>query len=150
MQSDPIGLAGGLNTYGYVGGNPLLYSDPLGLLFAPSSDRWSNENATTHPYGGPICGTGWTEHVVPDNIGPFNFSKSCQKHDDCFGTKGADFGECNNQMYKDMKNECSRGNNSSTGYCDLSCKLYKSIVSSPIGEGAYNDAQNNTTRLPGL
>lgn len=42
IQSDPLGLSAGSSTYGYVGGNPLLTIDPLGLNYAAS---WAAQGA---------------------------------------------------------------------------------------------------------
>ena len=38
-QQDPIGIAGGLNLYGYAAGDPINFSDPFGLCPPEKTER---------------------------------------------------------------------------------------------------------------
>jgi RHS repeat-associated protein len=59
-QSDPIGLAAGsLTTYGYAGGNPLVYIDPKGL------SSLGDAGAILGGWGGRIGGAAAGEAVFP-------------------------------------------------------------------------------------
>jgi hypothetical protein len=63
-QPDPIGLAGGLNAFGYAGGDPINKSDPFGLCPPQDSNLsdcpgfWSTVGAATGALFGGVGGGG--------------------------------------------------------------------------------------------
>ena len=79
VQSDPVWLKGGLNTYGYVSMMPLSRSDRFGLKDDGGSTRWGN-----------WCGKNWSggknDPVIPSNpAGPIDsVDECCMEHDYCF------------------------------------------------------------------
>jgi len=55
-QEDPLGLAGGLNLYGFAGGDPVNFSDPFGLQGCPKVGPPPPEcEALQHPLIDPVA-----------------------------------------------------------------------------------------------
>ena len=92
LQSDPIGLAGGLSTYGYAKQNALRFVDPMGLDTAGCDG-------------------------IPDFLETPCRLECCAKHDECFSKNSC----TSDSWYSECSKECD-GCNSDVTACIAACE----------------------------
>lgn len=91
IESDPIGLYGGLNTYTYVENNPLLLIDPLGLAGCRVS----------YP-GYPITIPGTSTRVPLTHAGILSYDSKGRTRYYEYGRYDSDFGNVRRQPVPDL------------------------------------------------
>jgi uncharacterized protein RhaS with RHS repeats len=65
-QEDPIGLAGGLNLYGFANGDPVTFSDPFGLCPNPPCFRVVGGKAFVDNWNGMVAASPYLRGLVAE------------------------------------------------------------------------------------
>jgi len=103
VESDPVGLRAGLNTYLYVDAAPLTQFDILGLM----GGGGNHAPRTTPRYPGSSCGPEGSNDNYPNSWGHFaSFETACQSHDRCYENCAKTKGQCDSTFYHEMRGAC--------------------------------------------
>ncbi|MCW5625048.1 MAG: RHS repeat-associated core domain-containing protein [Burkholderiales bacterium] len=108
VSEDPIEFAGGANLYGYVDGDPILRSDPLGNQGIGPFDSVPPEIANYDPRNG--YPEGYRKPLFPETADwctrvPDFFPMACRYHDECYDRKGSCKKSCDKEFLKDANRQ---------------------------------------------
>jgi RHS repeat-associated protein len=143
ITQDPIGLHGGINLYGYVK-DPNGWIDPLGLADKEPTANVPDLRSDGLPQGAG-CGDAGSDKYIPD-YPLFDALPSCQDHDKCFDTIGADYAQCNSVFRKSLEASCAKTWSKNNPICKIVPAIYDAAVSSNAGKSAYTAAQSEARK----
>jgi len=126
VESDPIGLRGGINTYAYAMNQPLVRSDSLGLR--------SKADISQSP-----CGADGGRRYS-DQFPGWTFTAACDAHDRCYATCRRPKLECDRDFYMNMRSQCRGLSIGLRLLCEEAAYEYYTAVFYG-GWGAYKDSQ---------